>query len=199
MMKYRIISYYTIGTLYEQEVCNLRASLDKFNLPNKIYPKQSMGSWEKNCQQKALVIRDALNEFPNECLIWTDADSVLMKPPSFFDSLNENDFDLVYHILKTTYNPNEVLSGTVVFNNNTLVKNIVDDWIALNSTNTAFDQKNFQQIIESDKYKSTIRVIPLPSIYIKINKHDKYQPGIDPNEVVICHYQLSRITRGKIK
>lgn len=186
---WKIITYYTVNTPYEEEVKNLISSLEKFNCPYKVYPRPSTGSWEKNTQIKTEVILSALNEFPGEMIAWIDADAMLERPPIFFDTLQPENFDLCCYYLSTSYNPRELLSGTLIFSNNETSKAIVKEWGELNKTNKEWDQRNLESIIKS---KTNLRMIPLPKEYIKINLHDRFQPGIKDNEVVVRHYQASR-------
>jgi hypothetical protein len=195
-MSWRIVSYYTIDTPYQDLVAGFSKSLDQFNLNYTIYPKPSCGSWEKNTQVKAEVIKNAMIEFPNDTIVWLDIDAIVQKNPVFFDTLA--DFDISCYYLSTRYNPHELLSGTIAFANNVTTRNIIDDWIVMNKTNKEWDQKNLQGVIESEKYKN-IRIVPLPKEYIKIHLHDRFQPGINDADIVITHFQASRKLKAIIK
>jgi hypothetical protein len=197
-MSVRIISYYTINTPYEKEVEHLITSLNTFKLHYKVYPKQSLGSWAKNTQIKAAVILEAMNEFPTDMIAWVDADAIIERDPVFFNSLKKEEFDVCCYYLSSRYNAHELLSGTIVFSNSDICKRLVTEWVALNQTNTEWDQKNLQSLVEGSRYKD-LRLLPLPPEYIKINLHEKFQTGIDPEKVVIRHYQLSRKLRNVIK
>lgn len=177
-MSYIIVSYFTIKTPYAQEVDNLRKSLRQFGVKHEIQGAPNLGSWEKNCQYKAIFIREMLDQF-SEDIVWVDADAVLMKEPVLFDSL---EVDLAYHYLP---HREELLSGTLFLKNNAIVRTLVDDWIALNDTNMEWDQKNLQALVEGHE---TLTTEILPAEYCKINKH-RIQVAHDP---VITHYQASR-------
>lgn len=188
---YTVISYYTKNTPYENIVLNLIKSLKQFNLPHKIYPKPNQGSWVKNTQQKSVVIQEALNEFFTD-IIWTDADSVIMREPVFFNEIQDKDFDVSLCYLSTTYDPHELLSGTIYFKNNQIVKNLVNDWVELNKTKTEWDQKTLQELIDG-KYKD-LRIVPLPPEYIKIDRFERFQKVDKPH--VVYHWQASRQHRN---
>jgi hypothetical protein len=183
-MKYVVVSMYTVSTPYEQEVENLRASLVKFKVQHKIYPIENTGSWAKNCQQKAVVIRQAMEEFSCS-VVWIDADAVLMANPSLFETLN---CDLSYYYLRAF---KELLSGTLWMANNRRMRTIVDHWIALNATNEEWDQKNLQKIVEGDQ---SLKKVILPVEYCKIDKI-RFTNSANP---VITHYQASRRFRDKM-
>ncbi len=183
-MNYVVVSMYTVNTPYEQEVKNLRKSLEKFKVKHKIYPIKNTGSWAKNCQQKALVIRQAMDEF-SENVVWIDADAILERTPELFSRLK---CDIAYYYLKAF---KELLSGTLFFTNNQRMKSLVDEWIALNATNDKWDQKNLQSIVES---KRDLRKSILPVEYCKIDKI-RFTNSANP---VVTHYQASRRFRNEM-
>lgn len=190
-----IISGYTINTDYEQEVKDLESDLKRFNLAYKLYGYESRGDWTKNTMVKAELIQKALNEFPNEDIIWLDADAVILREPTFFHDLKNKEFDICCYYLKTRYNPNELLSGTIVFRNNDTVKSLVDDWVNDNSQ-VNWDQKILQKYVDG-KYADKLKKLNLPEEYIKIRPRNIS----DARELncVIGHKQLSREQRYKIK
>ena len=183
---------YTINTPYEQEVVNLRKSCERFKIDLIEYPVKGFGIWAKNCQIKSKIILKALSEY-NCDIVWIDADAVFNKYPGLFDDLSErNDFDICCHYLKTKYNPNELLSGTLYFKNTCKSKEIILKWIELNETNSEWDQRNLQKVIDGD---STIVKVNLPSEYIKIDRFTQHQGNI--NNPVITHFQASRRFKNK--
>ena len=196
-MSYKVISYFTKNTPYEQEADNLRESLVKFNIPHKIYAEDNLGNWTKNTQLKAKVIHRALNEFEDD-ILWIDSDAIVYGELDFFQNLN---CDLsVYHLI-SRYNPFELLSGTLFYKNNSKVKQIVQEWINLNDNNNEWDQRNLQAIIEKPENKNNIIIEKLPLPYIVINNYQKHQ-GRLKSPAIIKHFQASRrikalINKGK--
>jgi glycosyl transferase family 2/glycosyl transferase family 29 (putative sialyltransferase) len=187
------VSMYTINTPYEDEVKNLIQSLQNFELPHKIYPIPNQGSWEKNCQQKAIVLLKALEEQPNN-IVWVDADAVISEYPIFFEQIPEKLGDIAVYHYNTPYHPNELLSGTMFLRNNDKVRMLLKKWIELNKTNSEWDQRNLQKILEGEM-KNQIVIIPLPVEYIKIQGHERFQGKFIP---VIEHFQASRRLKRKI-
>lgn len=189
-----IISGYTINTDYEQEVKDLETDLKRFNLPYKLYGYESRGDWTKNTMVKAELIQRALKEYPSEDIIWLDADAVIVREPIFFHQLKDKTFDICCHYLKTNYNPNELLSGTIIFRNNEIVRQLVDDWV--NDTEVNWDQKKLQRVVDG-KYEGKLKKIALPIEYIKIRPRNiKSARELD---CIIGHKQMSREQRYKIK
>ncbi len=130
-----IISGYTINTDYEEEVKDLESDLKRFNLPYKLYSYESRGDWTKNTMVKAELVQRALKEYPGEDIIWLDADAVIVKEPTFFHQLKDKTFDICCYYY-TRYNPNniintpnELLSETIIFRNNNIVNQLVNDWV----------------------------------------------------------------------
>ena len=190
-----IISGYTINTDYEQEVKDLESDLKRFNLDYKLDGYESRGDWTKNTMVKAELIQRALNEFPSEDIIWLDADAIILKNPTFFHCLKNMEFDICCHYLKTSYNPNELLSGTIVFRNNDIVKSLVNDWVNDNS-GVNWDQKILQKYIDG-KYVDKLKKLNLPEEYIKIRPRSV--SNARNLNCVIGHKQMSREQRHKIK
>ena len=189
-MSFKIISGYTINTKYEEEIKDLESDLKRYNLDYKFYPYESKGSWVKNTLEKSKIIQQALIEFSCD-IIWVDADAIIKKEPTFFTKLQDKDFDLCCHYLKTSYNPHELLTGTFYFKNNDKVKKLIDEWVQASKTNIDWDQRVLQKIV--DKRKDLV-IIDLPIEYIKINPRNK---SIKNLECVIGHKQLSREMRKK--
>jgi len=190
-----IISGYTLNTDYEQEVKDLENDLKRFNLPYKLYGYASRGDWTKNTMVKAELVKKALKEYPGEDIIWLDADAVILREPTFFHDLKNKEFDICCYYLKTRYNPNELLSGTIVFRNNEIVKSLVNDWVNDNSQ-VNWDQKILQKYVDG-KYASKLKKLNLPEEYIKIRPRNISDAR--KLNCVIGHKQLSREQRYKIK
>jgi hypothetical protein len=179
------VSAFSLNTLYEKEIKNLENSLNRLSLPYRLFGFKNTGSWERNCHKKAETILQALNE-TDKPVVWLDADSIVEKYPTFFDTL---DCDISCYHLKSKYNQNEMLSGTLYFANNDKSRRIILRWIKENENNpTAWDQKNLQKVIEN--FREKIDITPLPVEYIKIFDCQKYQGEI--KEPFITHFQASR-------
>jgi len=184
-----IISAYSLNTPYEQEVLKLKQSLEDNNIKYKLYPFENQKSWEKNCQIKAIKIKEALNEFKMP-VVWVDVDAIVSSYPIFFEGLKK---DFSCYFLKTSWNPHELLSGTLFFGHTDKSFKLLDEWIELNNGNNVFDQKNLNTIY--NKLKDELNFQLLPEEYIKIKGYDKYQKE---KKQIIMHYQASRKYKDKI-
>jgi hypothetical protein len=188
---FTVVSGYTQNTPYEQEVDTLVSSLRKFDISFKLYPYASQGNWIRNTQYKATIIKQALEDV-SDC-IWLDADAVVNHYPTFFDQIETQDFDICCYYLDTKYRKHELLSGTFVFRDTPATARLVDDWIkAMTSWGSydMMDQRVLQRLVES----RSLKVLPLPVEYIKINPvNGKLE---DLKDQIIVHRQVSRLYRN---
>lgn len=183
MNKCVYVSFYTKNTPYENDVKTLEESLKKFELKYELFGIENQKSWERNCQQKSIIIKQALEKYPDNCIVYTDADSIICKEPELFEKING---DIGYCILP--WRDNEVLSGTLFFRNIPKIHTFIDRWIYLNSTNLKWDQINLKEIIEHQSTDLSLIKYILPHAYCHIYDN-KLQ---DVNIPVVEHYQASR-------
>jgi len=178
MNKFQIVSGYTKNTPYEKEVQNLKTSLDKFGFScEHIVGFENLGTWEKNCQQKALILKSKLQELKTP-IVWLDADAVLKKNPVLFYEI-EKDIAFCYYRIA---GKDELLSGTIFLKPSEISFKILDEWIKLNNQNPKeWDQRTLQKIIKNFK----IDYYNLPPSYCKIDY-------IKCDEIVIGQNQSSR-------
>jgi len=183
--KYIIISYYT--PLYQEYVHKLICSLNKFNLDYYIYEAEDKGSWIANCNYKPIFIRTMMNKFPDNPLVYTDADSFFLAEPVLFSEIQ---CDIAcHHYNRQIYKPfssskDEILSGTLFFNNSDKSKQLVDKWIQKCEENPSmWDQKCLQEILDGNE-------TDLPAEYCCI--FDTMRSVKNP---IIIHNQASRQIR----
>jgi len=186
-----VVSGYTRGTAYADEVKHLEASLEQFGVPFKTYPYDSCGDWTRNTMVKARLVKLAMIEFPGDVVIWVDADAVITTRPDFFFDLPSCDFDICCHYLSSPYNKSELLTGTIAFNGaSELARHIADEWVS--SPEVDWDQRILQRVIRKS---SGANVMRMPSDYIKI------RPVGHPSHIsqgVVFHKQLSRDQKAKV-
>lgn len=188
-MKYIVISFFTLDTPYVAEAANLEASLKRFSVPYKIYPRPNLGNWTRNTQQKSTVLADALREFPDTAVVWLDADAELLRNPEWFEQAVKRDFDAAFYRLSSDWDRNELLSGTMFLHNTPVIRELMDAWSTLNQTINTWDQKTLQMLVDGD-FKTKLRIEPLPVEYIKVDRMDRFQAGM--GEPVVYHAQASR-------
>lgn len=173
-MKLNFVSAFTVNTPYEEEVKKLKESLIEFGFStDHIVPIKNLGTWEKNCAQKARVIKDKLREL-NEPIIWIDADAVIEKQPIIFNQIEED--------LAVCYYRRQMCSGIIFIKPTQKMFEMLDEWINLCDTNpTKLDQDLLDLAIKNKK----IKYFNLPTSYCKVD-------FFDAEEVVIVQNQASR-------
>ena len=189
-----IVSYYTAGTGYEEEVQNLIASCKKLDLQTDIVPIQSRGSWDKNCCYKPEFLLEKLDEHQRP-VVWVDADAIFLKKPTLFDSLECDVALRTYEELPLDH-PSKVYTGTVYFSNNEKARSLLKRWAEESQKMLQEEEKEVwdQVSIKQALFGSDVDLFPLPDTYATI-----YDKQITPNEdAVILHYQASRLFKKEV-
>lgn len=181
-----VVSYYTKGTGYEEQVKYLKTTLRRFNLENDVVGIQDRGSWHKNTYYKSQFILRMMNKHRGRSIVYVDADAKIRMNPVLF---NDFDCDFACHF----HHPRkELLSGTLYFGNTKGARYLVSKWIEEDKLypKTHMPQKNLRTVF--DKYKNKIKWKALPVEYCMIfDTALRYQ--VSP---VIEHFQLSRKYKG---
>ena len=177
----RIVIFYTINTPYKNEADRLIESLKAYNYRYQLYAMPSKGCWVLNCGMKPRVIQQALQDFPDEDILYLDADATV--EGSLKGLLEEVDgYDLGVHYR----NNHELLSGTIFLRNNWKIRKLVRLWIiAQDIYANTWDQKVLAQVLEEEK---GIKVAALSPEYCKIFDKEMGCTG----KPIIVHHQASR-------
>ena len=175
-----IVSCYSSDIGYTKEAEGLKESLHRFEISDKhVESFKSLGSWEKNCQYKAVFLKNKLKEI-GEPVVWLDADARLLKYPELFKHI---DTDVAWHYLRGSKGFS-LLSGTLYLTPNERVYSLMDDWIVLNNENDEWDQRNLSTVVEF----SEVNITRLPREYCQIFDNK----GGANKDTVILHRQASR-------
>ena len=199
MSDWQVISFFTEGTGYEQEIKKLEASLVRWNVPYHFYACKNFGNWRKNLNHKSKVIMEALETLPEKDIVFLDADAVVNSYPTLFDELSGNGkYDIAFHRFKQSrIEPKgELLSGTLWFQNNDMAEYLVDYWhdLALKNPHTRHQKcldLAIRQILYMGKH---LRIYELPFEYACIFDH----PARKGKAAVIEQFQASRRLRNRI-
>jgi hypothetical protein len=198
----KFIGYYTTGTPYEAEAEGLKASLNALSLDHDIRPYPNRGSWQKNTQMKSEVVRDFLDAYPNERLVYLDVDAEVKSRPVLL-------FDLHCDIAAAKHGGHELLSGTVYFGGTPACREVVERWIAFCQKyperlpggllphfpreDHAWDQRMLDLAVRN----TACKFVELPMAYTYIqNLSEKMYPDVTP---IILHTAASRRYRDIIK
>ncbi len=187
MKPWRVVSFYTHGNGYEQEVKKLLESLNLFKVPHTVASMPPFPSWTTANRHKAEFIETMLQNCP-ENIVWIDADGIVRKYPALFDDLC---CDVAAHIRPVPMDgrPNHLLGGTMYFANNDRVKTLVANWKhACNLTKgKVWESELLHRLLDRSP---EVKFYDLPPAYTLI--FDSMQ---DQGEPVIEHFQASRRLR----
>jgi hypothetical protein len=179
-----VISYYTEGTPYEQEVRGLRASCEQLGLEHFIEGLPSLGSWEANCAHKARFIHDTYR-WCDRPVLWVDADAVIRRPPMLVAGA-EPDF-AVQRAAGWQFN-----SATCYFNRTILAQRLLETWLELcEARPEIWDQIHLDTAWEIVTARHPLRTMWLPQTYAKIFDMQR-DDRLGDEGPVIEQYQASR-------
>lgn len=187
-----VISFYTESSPYQLEAMSLIESCNKYGIEADIEPVVSEGVWERNCLIKPFFIRQKLLE-KKRPVFWVDVDAVFKKKPDFSMMLHS---DLALREMKRFSDDArfKYCSGSLFLNHTSRALKFVDKWcehcqkrIDKNEDLLFLDQISLADLIERGE---EIKVFPLPIAYAKVFDIDALE--IDPEEIVIEHFQASR-------
>lgn len=213
MERFTIISCYTKNnefSSYGTEANLLKESMTQFDLDTShINEYKDTGLWSWNTHYKIKFIKQKLEELKSP-VVWTDADSRVKKYPEIFNNLQNWDFAANFRKKKHK----ELLnSGTMFFNNNDRVINMLHNWIDENNklaekskTNNVMnsklfcDQTSMRFLLKNVEFTNKLKIYKLSDSYYRVRDgiyksefYDKYKNI----ETIIEHTQAS--LRLKIK
>jgi hypothetical protein len=150
-----VISFYT-GPTYKVGAEAMAASAERVGLRVKLYARPDLGSWWKNCNQKCQVVKEALQEFGGEPVLYQDADTRFVAYPRELDGL-DSDFAAYFLV------PGIPSGGTLWFNGRRAIP-IVDAWVNRVSVRPEHedDSQNFRDALRS---VLGLRIQHLPPAY----------------------------------
>ena len=173
----KFVSFFTDN--YTEEAHRLMDSLSRLNLQFEIEIIKNQGSWQANTQYKAKFLLKKQEKHGKVC--WLDADCEVKKYPELLFDINE---DVAFHRFKDQ----ELLSGTVFFNDSDAANLLLREWVKVNQERPdKWDQKNLDEAIKRSPFV-TIKQLP-PEYCFIFDLSRKYYKITQP---IIEHYQASR-------
>lgn len=173
-------------------------SLTKWNLRYDIDYIEDRGSWVKNIYYKPEFINKMLHKH-KEPIVSLDADATIEKFPELFSRLSD-DIDLAAHYLDwhSWYgkgDKKELLGGTLYFNYNEKVLNMVNDWMITQKNTEQWAQAVLAKTLEVHK---DIKIYELPLSYCYIKTLPQGEEPLVKLDPIILHHQVSReFKRGR--
>ena len=182
----RIVSYYTVGTPYEQEAASLREACVRMGVDHSIEGLESLGRWDRNCCLKPRFILEQLRRW-QEPILWVDSDAMVLQKPQLMlecDIAVHIDPDLAWgHIAK-------VNAGTLYAVPTERAEAILEEWHAM--CVRCLNDPAFPEVWDSTCLQLLLPregVLPLPMGYCGV-----FDCGRDLalKELVILQTQASR-------
>lgn len=199
-----VVSFYTKGTVYEQEAIKLMASLQALNLDYDVQEISDKGSWRANVGYKPTFLLEMLNKH-KQPIMWTDIDNVFIKRPEILLKTKcDIAFIFVYGIFGLKVPGSS--TGVLYFANNKTARDILKDWIVFEKNmdyslvkirKTGVDMTTFRQVISKGGYWAlrANRLI-LPISYLRYNFMPEYQ---NVEAVVDCGHISAGTKREQIR
>src|SRR3990167_5427875 len=152
-----VVGFYTIDTSYQQEAEAMKASALTVGIEDVyLYPVKSLGTWERNCQQKAEILFQACKDLRRPFL-YVDADARFNQLPSEDWEAWERWYDIGIHYFRGI----EALSGTMYINPTPHTRFLLLNWISLCMDNPRiWDQKLLDNILKINNNTRIKKLIP---------------------------------------
>jgi hypothetical protein len=193
------VSFYTRGTSYEKEVLKLEASLKRFDLPYHFFGCEQFGSWRLNLNCKSAAILEAFKRFPDQDIVFLDADAVVKKHPELFDRLSTkrlHNMAAHFHIYPQSVPGGSLLSGTLWFRNCPETIELVKLWHKIGLEHPEIRHQHCLRLAIEEWHRvgRKVNVFRMPREYTCIFDY-RGNRGADP---VIEHFQASRRLKQEV-
>ena len=190
-MSYPIFcSYYTNNYPYNMYIKKLKKSLDRFNLKYEILELENKGDWVSNCAQKANSIKTIFYKYPDNSIFWLDADSELLREPTFLKNFN---FDFALN-LRNGWN---VWSSQIGFGRTEVSEKILNRWVKYcNEYPYVWDQVTLGYAwsdIQSDEKVNTLKMNQEFFLKKTRGKYWQYLINIFNKKAIFLNKQASRL------
>ncbi len=208
-MSYRVVSYYTQQTIYENIIVNyLMPSLTFYKIPHFIFSIPDLKNWQYNASLQPKIILDAMKTFPNDNIIWMDADIIIRENPVLFNQIPSRcDIGLNYlmceeHLgIKSIdgHKPIPMLSTSVIyFKNSPKMISFVEEWMVKSANIQANHRKTLSQLVDQHLIDS-LSFFMLPRTYAYLaEREDGFLPAVILKEPIICHFGMSRYGKNNL-
>lgn len=179
---YIVCGFYTPN--YLAQITSMKRSLEKMGINHFVKRYERLDTWEATTRLKPVFIDYCLKKFPDHDILYLDADAVVRKPLSFFDTVT-TDVCMAFHpIVQNRKHYLRISAGTVFCRNTEGGRRFAELWKAQESKAKPFTvDEDMIYMAFSDMKGISITIVP-PEYY-KI--YDR--SGVDP---VIEHFQASR-------
>jgi hypothetical protein len=179
-MSYVVIAFHTDDDRYNGYAANLRASVEALGLPYDIKQIPALGSWLKGTNYKSTFVAEMQEKYPENDLLYVDADSSFKRRPVLFDKPYPHDVGLFLRP------GTELHAATIYLRSTPNARMLVKCWKALQDENPRSTDQSLLQKVVNLYGKGIIDVGQLPHAYCCKFDVQCAEP------VVIEQYQASR-------
>jgi hypothetical protein len=170
-----VVSYFT-DELYHDHCKEMAQTAHFFGMSTCLYSMESLGSWIRNCSLKPMVIAKAMEEFPDDPILFVDADSRFRTYPTLFDNHKGHFGYCTFDWPKWTNgqrDDKEISSAVLYIKNVAATRKLVATWKDACERNFSdgvdvWDQKVLAHIIRSMKWHNKEKVFDIPPAYCQI-------------------------------
>jgi hypothetical protein len=179
---YIVCAFYTPN--YLEQVLSLKASLDALGLSYFLKRYDRAASWEATTRIKPVFVDHCMSRFPQFDVLYLDADAVVRKEPTFFDTVTTDVCLFMNPVKPAKTHFIRIAAGTLLVRNTEGGRRFARAWKAeeANASMLSLDEDLIYMALPK---LEGVSFTALPQIYTKI--FDK--PGAEP---VIEHFQASR-------
>jgi hypothetical protein len=181
---FKVVSFFTENNEYKEHAQNLINSLDKFNIYHEVHAISSDLPWEQIC---ALKSKFMLDQWKNSDvpIVWLDADATAEAP---FEVFNTCTADFAIH----RWLGHEFASGTIYFGKSNTALELLERWaLRCEADPNTWDQIHLESAWCDIASRGSLETQWLPRSYCQI-----FDGPIDTEEIVIKHWQASRIVKA---
>lgn len=175
-----VIAFHTDDDRYNSYAERLMASIVHFRLQHDILTIPSFGNWLRGTNYKSKFIDDMQQKYPDDDLLYVDADSAFKQAPTLFDKPYPHDVGL---FLRT---PHELHAATIFLRANSNARMLVRRWRELQDEHPGKTDQCLLQKVVNLYGKGIVDIGQLPHAYCCKFDDQCAEP------VVIEQYQASR-------
>lgn len=204
-MSFRIVSYFTRNTIYQNIMINyLMPCLDILKIPNAIYAIEDTGSWETNaCFQPSIIWR-AMKTWPNDRIVWMDADVFVRGYPTLFEDIPSRcDIGLYYRQYQDHYGEipanmgivtpkPELNTGVIWFNNTPKMVGFVEEWMDRCAKDEGKNHRLHLHELVNERLNDNLSFFLIPRGYAYIaEREDGKPPAVPLKDPLIVQFNAS--------
>jgi hypothetical protein len=180
--RYVVCAFYTPN--YLEPLLALKASLDALGINYFLKRYDRAATWEATTRLKPVFVDHCMGRFPDHDVLYLDADAVVRKIPTFFDTVT-SDVCLLFNAVKPgKIHYLRIAAGTLLVRNTEGGRRFAAQWKA-EEANASMLSLDEDLIYMAMPKLQGVSFTALPQAYTKIFD----RPGADP---YIEHFQASR-------